>query len=367
MKNDGRIILTLDAGGTNFLFSAIKNGSIIGKPFRFPANASTLDEMLDKIVLGFQSLMDDLNEKVSAISFAFPGPADYEQGIIGDLENLPLFRGGVALGPFLENHFHIPVYINNDGDLFAMGEAIGGLLPKINLKLEKAGNPKRYKNLLGLTLGTGFGAGIVSSGQLYRGDNSAAAEINRMRNPIHTETSIEDSVSIRAVKRVYCQSSGISLDLCPEPSEIYKIALGQLKGDVKAANKAFEFLGKAVANATADALSLLDAIVVIGGGLSGAAGLFMPHLMKEMNRPFTTLSGEKLDRMEIKACSLMNNKDWDTFLQSEAKEILIPRSTNKITYHTSKKIGVGLSVLGTSEAIALGAYAYAIQKLDLKN
>ena len=90
MKNDGRIILTLDAGGTNFLFSAIKNGSIIGKPLRFPANASTLDEMLDKIVLGFQSLMDDLNEKVSAISFAFPGPADYEQGIIGDLENLPL-------------------------------------------------------------------------------------------------------------------------------------------------------------------------------------------------------------------------------------------------------------------------------------
>ena len=34
-----------------------------------------------------------------AISFAFPGPADYPAGIIGDLANLPAFRGGVALGP----------------------------------------------------------------------------------------------------------------------------------------------------------------------------------------------------------------------------------------------------------------------------
>jgi glucokinase len=49
-------------------------------------------------------------------------------GIIGDLENLPTFKGGVALGPMLEEIFNIPVFINNDGDLFAYGEAIAGLL-----------------------------------------------------------------------------------------------------------------------------------------------------------------------------------------------------------------------------------------------
>jgi glucokinase len=64
-----------------------------------------------------------------AISFAFPGPSDYPRGIIGDLGNLPCFRGGVALGPMLEDTFEIPVFINNDGDLFAYGEAIGGFLP----------------------------------------------------------------------------------------------------------------------------------------------------------------------------------------------------------------------------------------------
>ncbi len=59
-----------------------------------------------------------------AISFAFPGPADYIHGIIGDLPNFPAFRGGIALGPYLEERFGMPVFINNDGNLFAYGEAI---------------------------------------------------------------------------------------------------------------------------------------------------------------------------------------------------------------------------------------------------
>ena len=49
--------------------------------------------------------------------------ADYAHGIIGDLPNFPGFRGGVALGPYLEHVFGIPVFINNDGNLFAYGEA----------------------------------------------------------------------------------------------------------------------------------------------------------------------------------------------------------------------------------------------------
>ena len=94
-----------------------------------------------------------------AISFAFPGPVDYPAGIVGDLGNLPGFRGGVALGPMLEDRFKLPVFINNDGDLFTYGEAICGFLPYVNERLKAAGSAKQYKNLFGVTLGTGFGAG----------------------------------------------------------------------------------------------------------------------------------------------------------------------------------------------------------------
>ena len=364
MINDKRIVLTLDAGGTNFRFSAIQAGKNIAKPVSLSAKANSLDEILDKIVSGFQTLINQLSEQPVAISFAFPGPADYEKGIIGDLENLPLFKGGVALGAFLHNEFNLPVFINNDGDLFALGEAIGGILPQINAELEKSGNAKRYRNLLGLTFGTGFGAGIVTNGNLFIGDNSAQAEINRMRDHFLPETSVEDSVSIRAIKRVFAKESNISIDVCPEPFVIYKIGIGQIDGNKNAALKAFECFAKAAANAAADAISLVDGIIVIGGGLSGASELFMNHLCTEMNRPFTTLQGNNLDRMEVVAYNLTNEKEKAAFFRSNSKQISIPRTNKTITYDDSKKIGVAISVLGTSEAVALGAYAFALHKLD---
>jgi len=139
---------------------------------RLPSNGQDLDLCLQTIQQGFEEVRSQLSEPAVAISFAFPGPADYPNGIIGDLGNLPAFRGGVALGPMLEEHFRLPVFINNDGDLFTYGEAIAGFLPYVNEKLAKAGSPKRFKNLFGITLGTGFGGGIVRDGHLYIGDNA---------------------------------------------------------------------------------------------------------------------------------------------------------------------------------------------------
>jgi hypothetical protein len=89
-----------------------------------------------------------------AISFAFPGPANCPAGIIGDLGNLPCFRGGMALGPWLEEKFFIPVFINNDADFFTYGEAIAVFLPCVNTLLKNVGSPKRYHNLFGVMIGT---------------------------------------------------------------------------------------------------------------------------------------------------------------------------------------------------------------------
>ena len=110
----------------------------------------------------------------------------------------------------LENEFNIPVFINNDGDLFTLGEAIGGLLPEVNKKLKDTGIQKQYRNLLGVTLGTGFGGGIVSNGQLFTGDNSAGAEINRMVNPFDWNTSIEEVLTIRGIKKLFAEEANIT-------------------------------------------------------------------------------------------------------------------------------------------------------------
>ena len=162
---DNRIVMTLDAGGTNFVFSAMQANEEIVSPVCLQSNADKLEKCLETLVEGFSKIKVKLKENPVAISFAFPGPADYLNGIIGDLPNLKAFRGGVALGPFLHEKFGIPVFINNDGDLFAYGEAIGGILPEINRKLTEYGSSKQFKNLLGVTFGTGFGGGFVTNGK----------------------------------------------------------------------------------------------------------------------------------------------------------------------------------------------------------
>ena len=233
-KKDNRIVATLDAGGTNFVFGAMKAGEFIIEPVSVPAQSHDLDLCLQNMVNGFRQVFDQLEEKPVAISFAFPGPADYPNGIIGGyLPNFPSFRDGVALGAFLEGKFGVPVFINNDGDLFAYGEALCGILPEINSRLKELGSTKQYKNLIGYTLGTGFGIGVVIDNNLNRGDNSCV-ETFCLRHRDMPDVIVEDGVAIRAVCRVYGEQSG-NPDHGLTPKDICEIADGTRPGDQAAA------------------------------------------------------------------------------------------------------------------------------------
>ncbi|MCX6280741.1 MAG: ROK family protein [Bacteroidetes bacterium] len=362
-QTDKRIVMTLDAGGTNLVFSAVQFVKEIVEPITLPSKANSLEEILRTIIKGFQLVQANLHDKASAICFAFPGPADYENGIIGDLQNLPFFRGGVALGPMLQEQFGIPVFILNDGDLFAYGEAMFGLLPQINAKLRASGNPKEYRNLLGVTFGTGFGGGIVSRDGLLFGDNSAGGEINRSRNRTFKNWDAEESVSIRGLKREYANLSGLNIGSVPEPKEICAIGLGQKPGNKDAAIKAFRSFAIDAADTIANAITLVDGLVVIGGGLSGAYPLFLPKLVEEMNLPFATMSGHPLPRLEVEVYNLEEPEELKKFLYSGSGRIQVPFSETTVQYDPQKKTGVGISKLGTSAAVSLGAYAFALSRL----
>ena len=366
LAKDDRVVLTLDAGGTNLVFSAMRGDREVVEPITLPSRADALSACLDNIVAGFSEAKAKAPAAPVAISFAFPGPADYPRGIIGDLGNLPGFRGGVALGPMLEERFGIPTFINNDGDLFALGEAIAGLQPHVNRQLAEAGSPLRYKNLFGATLGTGFGGGIVREGRLYLGDSCGAAEIWILRHKLERQAPVEEGVSIRAVRRVYAQHAGIPFDAAPEPKEIYRIGVGEAPGDVVAAREAFRMLGEIAGDALASAATLVDGLIVIGGGLAAAHSLFLPALIEEMNGTLTALSGERFQRLSQRAFNLEDPAELSVFLQGEKKEVVVPGSTRTIVYDPLQRIGVGLSRLGTSQAVSIGAYAFALSALDGK-
>ena len=362
-SNDKRIVMTLDAGGTNFVFSAFQGNQEIIKPIRLASNASDLKKCLQTLKTGFMQVKELLSVPPTAISFAFPGPADYENGVIGDLPNLPAFRGGVALKGYLEDIFHIPVFINNDGNLFAYGEALAGTLPYLNKALSEIENPIRYHNLVGITLGTGFGCGVVIDGQLLLGDNGCGGDVWLFRDKYNPDMIAEASVSIRAIKRMYSELSGNDEDNLT-PKDICDIAAGKLPGNKDAALQTFHRFGRAIGNTLCYAVTLIDGIVVIGGGLAGAAKYFMPAVLEEMRGTMKRVGDTNVPRLQMDVYDLNDPKELLLMLKREDCEVRVPDSNDYVPYIRRKKIGITISRMDTSMAINLGAYNYALNELD---
>ena len=364
-KKDNRIVATLDAGGTNFVFGAMKAGEFIIEPVSVPAQSHDLDLCLQNMVNGFRQVFDQLEEKPVAISFAFPGPADYPNGIIGGyLPNFPSFRDGVALGAFLEGKFGVPVFINNDGDLFAYGEALCGILPEINSRLKELGSTKQYKNLIGYTLGTGFGIGVVIDNNLNRGDNSCV-ETFCLRHRDMPDVIVEDGVAIRAVCRVYGEQSG-NPDHGLTPKDICEIADGTRPGDQAAAKEAFASLGRVAGAAISTAVTIIDGLVVIGGGVSAASRWIMPALLEEMRSKLRTLGGDEVNLVQMKVYDLENADEFALFAKGETKKVKVYGEDRYVDYDCQKRVGIAISKLGASKAVSVGAYAFALSELDKK-
>ena len=362
---DNRIVLTLDAGGTNFVFSAIRGGKHIVTPLHLPAVTYELMPCLEQLTKGFQAVLDSLEEAPVAISFAFPGPADYENGVIGDLPNLPAFRGGVALGPYLSKQFNLPVFINNDGNLYAYGEALFGFLPEVNKKLEEQGSTRRYKNLIGLTFGTGFGCGVVIDSLLLKGDNGCGGDVWLMNHLNKDGMIAEETVSLKGLVRKYEALSGEKTQNLT-PKDLFDIAEGKREGNQQAAKDAFFAYGEVAGDAIAHVLNIVDGVVVMGGGIANAAKYIFPGIDKQLNRTFTNSLNDSFPCLQMKVYDLMDHKQEADFYREENYVTKIPTTDLEVSYLGNRRTCLSKTNIGASTAISLGAYAYALHQLDAK-
>ncbi len=72
LENDPRVVMTLDAGGTNFVFSALRGFKELVAPIRKESHANDLDRCLENVIRGFEEVNDLLEKKADAISFVDP-------------------------------------------------------------------------------------------------------------------------------------------------------------------------------------------------------------------------------------------------------------------------------------------------------
>ena len=106
-----------------------------------------------------------------------------------DLLNITSWKK-VELKRYLEDHFDVPVRITNDANIFALGEKIFG-----------AG--KKFSNMVGIAMGTGFGTGIIVNNKLYSGNLSSAGELGSIP---YLDKTIEDYCSGKFFREQYNMS-----------------------------------------------------------------------------------------------------------------------------------------------------------------
>lgn len=168
-------VIGIDMGATKVHAGVVENGRISCER-RFPTSATAPKEQIIKeIIEGIEPLLD---AGVRGIGIGVPSLVDEERGIVYDVQNIPSWDT-VYLKEDLENHFKKPVYITNDANIFALGEKMFG-------------QAQGYSNVVGITLGTGLGAGVVLNNELYGGMLSCAGELGSIP---YLDLTIEDYCS----------------------------------------------------------------------------------------------------------------------------------------------------------------------------
>lgn len=165
----------VDIGGTKVQMGVVQAGKLV-REVRFETAATAPSaQILAELV---QHLAPLVEAGVAGIGIGVPGLVDEENGIVHNVQNIPAWRE-VHLRQHLARHFSQPVYVANDANAFAVGE-----------KLYGQGQP--YANMVGVALGTGFGAGIIINHQLYVGTLSSAGEFGSVP---YLDKTVEDYCS----------------------------------------------------------------------------------------------------------------------------------------------------------------------------
>ena len=104
--------------------------------------------------------------------------------------------------------------------------------------------------------------------------------------------------------------------------------------------------------------------MVPGGGLSGAADLILPALHAELNGRLEWLDGTPRGRLAVQVHDLERPAGVEALVRPVGRAVRVQGTDYSVSYEPEKRTGVGVSRLGASEAVALGAYAFALDQLD---
>jgi glucokinase len=261
----------IDLGATNIRGASVKENHISDIQSQRIRSSGTEQEVLEDVFTLTDKLID---KKTAAIGIGVPSVVDVEEGIVYDVVWIPSWKE-VHLKQKMEQRYHVPVYVNNDANCFALGEYYFG-------------KGKGFESMVGLTLGTGVGGGVIINHKLYSGRNCGAGEfgcVDYMDN----------------VYEHYCSGSFFKNVYGLDGEEVFQKAK---QNDARSLNL-YRELGTHLGNAIKMIMYTYDPeLIVLGGSVRLAFDYFQETMWERIRTCLFTKSAE---RLKVKASELENS------------------------------------------------------------
>lgn len=245
MKN----IIGIDIGGTSIEGGRIESGRVVSyakSDTLASLGGETTVQVLKDLISGL------INKETAAIGIGVPSVVNRDKGIVYNVQNIKGWNE-VHLKSILEAEFGIPVFVDNDANCFALGEKVFGI-------------GKDLEHFVGVTLGTGLGAGIIQNGRLLSDANCGSGEFGEIP---YMSSKLEDFCGSRFFTR-YGGKSG------------HDLAADAKNGDTEAINLFNEY-GKHLAQLVKIVILTLDPqAIIFGGSISKSFNLFKDAINKNL-------------------------------------------------------------------------------------
>jgi glucokinase len=273
-KNIG---IGIDLGGTSIKYAlGTEQGEILKKgtrPSRATEESKIIINEISEAITEILEYAKSLGIKVRVIGMGTPGSVDVTTGFLkGSTPNFKHWQN-VPIKSEIEKRIGIPIFIDNDANLMALGEA-------------KFGAGIGHQNIICLTIGTGIGGGIIIHGDLFRGSNFAGAELGHttikhdgLKCRCGGKGCLERYASASAMIEQFYKKSKNQKPSIKEEDITVKYIFEQMKLGNSFANDVIEqstyYLGRGLANF----INIFNpTIIIIGGGVAEAGKAYLKRV-----------------------------------------------------------------------------------------
>lgn len=258
----------IDLGGTNTRVAVVSKEGHVEKQFKFKTHSHLeMEATLKSISEAVKRF--ELEYEIEHVGIVAPGPLDLKRGTFLTPPNLPNWHQQELVNP-LRNLLALPITLENDANAAALAEAMFG-----------AG--RDVDSVFYVTVSTGIGGGFVYKKQLISGAHGSAGEIGNMI--VRTDGPIHHTLNIGALETY---ASGTALQERAKTKGLHDATT--LLTDEIERNKFVESLAAGIANI----IHTVDPdMIILGGGVTVAAGLYWNHLQDAVNaRVYPHLRGK---------------------------------------------------------------------------